>query len=48
LIVSYLVADRGEESAHIFMEDLASRLTHRVQITTDGLAVYMDAVNPAS
>lgn len=44
LIVSYLVADRGQESAHTFMEDLASRLTHRIQITTDGLAVYIDAV----
>lgn len=44
LIVSYLVGDRGRESADIFMEDLAARLTHRVQITTDGLATYAEAV----
>lgn len=44
LIVSYLVADRGAESAHVFMEDLAARLTHRVQINTDGLLAYVDAV----
>lgn len=45
LIVSYLVADRGAESADVFMTDLKSRLTHRVQLATDGLLVYAEAVN---
>ena len=29
------------------MEDLASRFSHRVQLTTDGLKVYLDAVEGA-
>ena len=44
LIVSYLVADRDLESAHVFMEDLATRIVNRVQINTDGLPAYLDAV----
>jgi len=47
LIVSYLVADRGEESAKAFISDLAARLAKRVQLTTDGLKVYLDAVEEA-
>ena len=29
------------------MQDLASRLTKRVQLTTDGLKVYLEAVETA-
>ncbi len=47
LIISYLVADRGEESAKAFIGDLAARLANRVQLTTDGLKVYLDAVENA-
>lgn len=47
LMVSWLVADRGQASANIFMEDVASRLTNRVQLTTDGNAVYFVAVDRA-
>lgn len=47
LIVSYLVADRTLVSATSFMRDLASRLTHRVQLNSDGLLAYVDSVESA-
>jgi len=47
LIVSYLVGPRTAESAAEFMLDLASRLASRVQLSTDGLRVYVDAVEEA-
>jgi IS1 family transposase len=47
LIVSYLVGNRDAENAHEFMHDLAHRLSDRVQLTTDGLSVYLEAVNQA-
>lgn len=47
LIVSYLVGMRDAECAESFIADLASRLARRVQLTTDGLAVYLDAVDKA-
>ena len=36
LIVSYLVGGRAAEYASAFMDDVASRLANRVQMTTDG------------
>ena len=47
LIVSWLVADRGLDSAKLFMQDVASRLANRVQLTTDGLKNYLTAVDHA-
>ncbi len=47
LIVSYLVGDRSGEAALELMDDLRSRLAHRVQITTDGHRAYADAVEGA-
>lgn len=44
LIPSWLVGDRTAEIAYIFIQDLASRLKHRVQLTTDGLKAYLEAV----
>jgi IS1 family transposase len=44
MILSWAVGDRGAETANLFMDDLASRLASRVQLTTDGHAVYLDAV----
>ena len=41
------MGNRDAETANIFMEDLASRLAHRVQLTTDGLKAYIDAVDGA-
>jgi hypothetical protein len=36
LIVTYVLGDRGGNTALMFMEDLASRLSNRIQLTTDG------------
>jgi IS1 family transposase len=47
LIVSWLVGNRDGETARIFIEDLKSRLSTRVQLTTDGLRVYLEAVEAA-
>ncbi len=44
LIVSYLVGQRGLAWAKAFMEDIASRVASRIQITTDGLRMYGEAV----
>ncbi len=44
LIVSWLVGGRDAEYANEFMDDVAQRLANRVQLTTDGYAVYLDAV----
>ena len=47
LIVSYLVGGRDGGYAAEFMEDVAQRLAHRVQLTTDGHKAYLDAVEDA-
>ena len=44
LIVSYMVGLRDAGYATEFMRDVASRLANRVQLTTDGLRAYLDAV----
>ncbi|MGF7074765.1 IS1 family transposase [Mucilaginibacter sp. 3215] len=44
LIVSYYIGARDAVSAHDFMRDLKSRLNNRVQISTDGLKTYKDAI----
>ena len=47
LIVSYLVGGRDAGEAHEFMHDVAGRLANRIQLTTDGLKVYLEAVEGA-
>ncbi|MCX5887901.1 MAG: IS1 family transposase [Deltaproteobacteria bacterium] len=47
LVPAWLVGNRDAETASIFMEDLASRFVHKVQLTTDGLKIYLDAVEGA-
>ncbi len=47
LMVSWLVGDRTQSSAHEFMLDLRSRLEGRVQITTDGHPAYVPAIESA-
>ncbi len=47
LVVSWLVGQRDAEYAHEFMRDVASRLSSRVQLTTDGLNSYLSAVREA-
>jgi len=44
LIVSWLVADRGARAAMEFISDLAERLQNKIQLTTDGHKVYLNAV----
>jgi IS1 family transposase len=47
LCVSYLVGGRDAGWAKEFMEDCASRIRNRVQITTDGHKAYLEAVENA-
>lgn len=47
LIVSWLVGGRDSEYASAFMNDVASRLANRVQMTTDGHKAYLEAVEGA-
>lgn len=47
LMPCWLVGTRTAECANDFMEDLAGRLANRIQLTTDGLKVYPDAVEAA-
>lgn len=47
LIVSWLVGSRDAGYAHEFMQDVASRLANRVQLSTDGLRLYLEAVEDA-
>lgn len=47
LVVSWLVGRRNKQYARIFIEDLASRLSNRVQLTTDGHRAYLTAVEEA-
>jgi IS1 family transposase len=44
LVPSWLVGERTAFDAEVFMRDLGSRLANRVQLTTDGLRLYMNAV----
>lgn len=44
LICSWMVGKRDPGCATEFIQDLAGRLAHRVQLTTDGLKMYLNAV----
>jgi IS1 family transposase len=47
LVISYRIGPRDIREAREFMQDLASRLRHRVQLTTDGQRPYFRAVREA-
>lgn len=47
LVVSWYVGNRDTESAKVIVSDIKSRLTNRIQLTTDGLKSYLDAVDSA-
>ena len=47
LIVQWYVGDRSGETAKFFIDDLAMRLATRVQLTSDGLKAYLEAVEGA-
>lgn len=47
LVASWFIGLRNAEHAKHFMHDLADRLSHKVQLTTDGLKAYLEAVDSA-
>lgn len=47
LIPCFTLGMRDPATARVFMEDLAGRLANRVQLTTDGLKLYLSAVDRA-
>jgi IS1 family transposase len=47
LVISYTLGDRGADTAKVFMQDVASRINSRIQLTTDGHRVYAEAVEGA-
>ena len=44
LIISYTLGDRGAQTAKVFMQDVASWISNRIQLTTDGHRMYAEAV----
>ena len=44
LVPSWLVGHRDLPNAKVFIEDMAGRLKHRVQLTTDGFKPYLGGV----
>ncbi len=44
LVPTWHIGNRDLECATAFMKDLASRLANRVQLTTDGHKMYLEAV----
>src|SRR5258708_1529170 len=47
LICSWQIGTRGASTAYALMHDLEGRLRNRIQLTTDGHRVYLDAVESA-
>jgi hypothetical protein len=47
LIPTFLVGKRDHYHATVFLEDLARRLNHRIQLSSDAMAAYPDAVERA-
>jgi len=47
LCISWLVGMRDTGTATEFMQDVAARLAHRIQLSTDGHRMYLDAVEDA-
>jgi IS1 family transposase len=47
LVPAFKVGDRSVTTAKAFVRDVANRMAHRVQISTDGLAAYVVAMENA-
>ncbi|HEY5942961.1 MAG TPA: IS1 family transposase [Solirubrobacterales bacterium] len=47
LVPSWIVGERTQDDAEVFLTDLASRLPHRVQLSTDGHRAYEAVVGPS-
>lgn len=46
-VLTHRIGKRDAATANAFVEDLASRLKNRVQLSADGLALYVDAIERA-
>ena len=47
LIPTYRIGKRDFRTTQLFVSDLASRLSHRAQISADALVLYVDAIDNA-
>lgn len=47
LVPSWLVGERTQDDAEVFLTDLASRMKDRIQLSTDGHVIYEGTVGPA-
>ena len=47
LVPSWIIGGRDSGTAHALIEDLAGRLANRIQLTTDGHRLYLEAVEAA-
>ncbi len=47
LAINWAVGNRDAAIAEAFIHDLADRMAHRIQLSTDGLRLYVDAVEGA-
>jgi IS1 family transposase len=47
LVPSWLVGQRGAKYAKVFIDDLATRMANRIQLTSDGHKAYLTAVERA-
>jgi IS1 family transposase len=47
LVPCWLIGPRSPEGARDFIEDLSGRLVNRIQLTSDGLRLYINAVDKA-
>ncbi len=47
LVPSFMLGNRDAQTAKFFVDDLASRLAGRVQVTSDGLKCYVEAIEGA-
>jgi len=47
LAINWAIGNRDANTAEAFMHDLADRMTHRIQLTTDGYGPYIEAVEGA-
>jgi IS1 family transposase len=47
LVPAFKVGDRSVATANAFIQDVADRMAYRVQISTDGLRAYVDAIENA-
>lgn len=47
LIAAWMIGARDAGTAYAFVQDLAKRLSHRIQLTTDGHRAYLSAIEDA-